>query len=300
MFNSMNFSSERLPSKERKISNDPDGRVRTVCIERTSSLDEWSSNRRTSRNVNLIRVHDEYRPNEAAMTFWSGDRDLTSNGDDSSMLSYNLISKEEADRIYQKLAAINLHGNNLIKRNWTNDEIRLLEFAVDKFCQSSKRSVNTLTTKDWKSIATFIPGRTESQWLYKWKNRVKQKAFTKSTWSTQEDRVLCNIVNQYGSKNWPIIANLLNQEMGEPNKRVGKQWRERWLNHLQPSINKSAWSPEEDLVLLQNHKKFSNQWAKIAKYIPGRTENKLEIKKINLSTQHLRFFLISYQKNKLQ
>lgn len=61
--------------------------------------------------------------------------------------------------------------------------------------------------------------------------------------------------------------------MGEPNKRVGKQCRERWLNHLQPSINKSAWTPEEDLVLLQNHKKFSNQWAKIAKFIPGRTEN---------------------------
>lgn len=61
--------------------------------------------------------------------------------------------------------------------------------------------------------------------------------------------------------------------MGEPNKRVGKQCRERWLNHLQPSINKSAWTPEEDLILLQNHKKFSNQWAKIAKFIPGRTEN---------------------------
>jgi len=109
--------------------------------------------------------------------------------------------------------------------------------------------------------------------LYKWKNRIKQKAFTKTTWSTLEDSILRQIVNSYGSKNWQAIANILNQELGEPNKRIGKQCRERWLNHLHPSVNKSQWTPAEDLLLLENHKKYSNQWAKIAKFIPGRTEN---------------------------
>ena len=84
---------------------------------------------------------------------------------------------------------------------------------------------------------------------------------------------MSRIVHKYGAKNWQNIADLLNREIGKANKRIGKQCRERWLNHLQPSINKGAWTPQEDLVLLENHKAFQNQWSKIATYLPGRTEN---------------------------
>lgn len=265
------YSSERFSSKERKISNDPEGRVRTLSIERSEPNVDCSVKSKIRRDPNAIQIYDELRPSEGAMTFNSGDKESSSNAGDS-IVSFNLISNEEADRIYQRLAAAQNQGVTT-KRNWGHDEVKLLEFAVDKYCQSSNKGVNELSTKDWASIAIFVPGRTETQCLYKWKKRSKQKAFTKSTWSIQEDEHLKNIVNQFGPKNWQSIANTLNREIGQPNKRIGKQCRERWLNQLQPCINKDPWSQTEELVLLETYKRFPKQWAKIAKEIPGRTEN---------------------------
>ena len=55
--------------------------------------------------------------------------------------------------------------------------------------------------------------------------------------------------------------------------RLGKQCRERWLNHLDPSINNGEWTEEEDSVLLAAQAKWGNSWTKIAELLPGRSEN---------------------------
>ena len=44
----------------------------------------------------------------------------------------------------------------------------------------------------------------------------------------------------------------------------------RWHNHLNPEIKKTPWTPEEEKTIIECHKKLKNQWAKIAKYLPGR------------------------------
>jgi myb proto-oncogene protein len=79
----------------------------------------------------------------------------------------------------------------------------------------------------------------------------------------QEDEKIVELVEKYGPAKWSIIAQSL------PG-RIGKQCRERWHNHLNPDINKDAWTTEEEVALMNAHRSHGNKWAEIAKVLPGR------------------------------
>ena len=73
------------------------------------------------------------------------------------------------------------------------------------------------------------------------------------------------------SKNfkWSKISDLLSG-------RLGKQCRERYYNHLDPTLIKSPWTKKEDLLLLQLQSKMGNKWSEIAKTMVGRSENNIK------------------------
>lgn len=54
---------------------------------------------------------------------------------------------------------------------------------------------------------------------------------------------------------------------------IGKSCRLRWFNQLDPRINRSTFSEEEEERLLASHKMYGNKWAMIARLFPGRTDN---------------------------
>lgn len=70
---------------------------------------------------------------------------------------------------------------------------------------------------------------------------------------TQEDEAISKLVKEYGIEDWTKIAYKLKDYLGMQ-RRTGKQCRERWYNHLNPTVNKQPWTDEEEQLLFMHHR----------------------------------------------
>lgn len=88
----------------------------------------------------------------------------------------------------------------------------------------------------------------------------------KTKWTSEEDNILYGGVVKNGPFNWACIAEDL------PG-RSAKQCRERWHNHMNSGLRKGQWTKDEDKVIIQYQESLGNQWSKITKLLPGRSDN---------------------------
>lgn len=122
---------------------------------------------------------------------------------------------------------------------------------------------NKKIKKRWDFIASLLKTKTASQCYYHFNSRnpdIKRK-----NWSDEEDRKILNLFKIHGRK-WEEIARRLKN-------RTGKQVRDRYLNHLDNSVNHSKFSEKEDKQILELYLKHGASWAKISNELGNRSSD---------------------------
>ncbi len=91
----------------------------------------------------------------------------------------------------------------------------------------------------------------------------------KGKFTYEEDAKLIRLVTQFGTDNWIGIA----KKMGNRN---AIQCKGRYKNYLDPNINKSVWTPQEDDLLLNLVSQLGRKWVSMKGHFNNRTDNDIK------------------------
>lgn len=143
-------------------------------------------------------------------------------------------------------------------------------------------AVASCGARNWKLISEIADvGKSDVQCLQRW-TQVLRPGLKKGTWSKDEDHLLVELVDKHKTRSHTepfkecIPWKKIEKDMGG---RTAKQCRERWKLSLDPTINKSMWTPEEDRQLLNFQRELGNSWSQIKDLLgTNRTENSVKLR----------------------
>jgi myb proto-oncogene protein len=88
----------------------------------------------------------------------------------------------------------------------------------------------------------------------------------KCKFTAAEDLQLTDLVQNLGCKNWAAIARQI------PGRNV-RQCRERWMNYVNPNLERTPLTAEEECLLEQKFAEHGARWQFIASFFPDRAKN---------------------------
>lgn len=128
--------------------------------------------------------------------------------------------------------------------------------------------------RDWEPIAKeHGRGKSAKECHERWIRYLKP-GVRKGQWTDQEDAIVIEAVTTSNEQPFTRWSDLAQQLPG----RVGKQIRDRWVNHLNPNINHLPFSREDDLNLWNGHLKLGKRWVEISTkfFKNSRSENHIK------------------------
>jgi len=102
------------------------------------------------------------------------------------------------------------------------------------------------------------------------RSKVASAPVRPSNWTEEQDRLLCEVVGEYGAREWKKIS----QRMGDHGCYfTDVQCLHRWNKVLKPGLKKGPWTEEEDQIvteLVHVHGVGKIKWSQVAEKLPGR------------------------------
>jgi hypothetical protein len=96
-------------------------------------------------------------------------------------------------------------------------------------------------------------------------SQIKQERKRKAVFTKEEDQIILDFVDKFGSTRWERIENFIST-------RTSRQCRERFKNFLSPNIVHKEWTSDEDLLLESLVSQNGRKWSNFVQFFPGRTD----------------------------
>ena len=184
-----------------------------------------------------------------------------------------------------------LHKDHLLDEK-INFQLTLLNRKLTRMNEITTKATSILwTTKEnenlrraisehggnWEKISLKAFGglRTGVQIRQHW-HTVLAPGLKKRRFTDSEDKIVLDLVTNaggiFGNVEWKIVLDMATQLSG----RTTKQIRERYNNHLDPTLNLGEWTVQENALLIRLQKRNENKWSMFAKELTGRTANAIK------------------------
>ncbi|KAE8356816.1 Homeodomain-like protein [Aspergillus coremiiformis] len=146
-------------------------------------------------------------------------------------------------------------------QKWTPGEDKLL-------CREVHNQLTEGRVRDWRSIATKIPGRTNKDCRKRWHN-VLSGGLNKGYWTEEEDKLLTQAVQTRG-ETWTVVADVVKT-------RSADQCAKRWKQCLDPQLDRSEWTELENRRLMEACAVKGRRWKEIQmEHFPTRSRNSIK------------------------
>ena len=140
--------------------------------------------------------------------------------------------------------------------------------ASDSSSSASSSSSSTSTNKKRKAAAS-PKGEADTS-----RRRKTQKRQIRQAWTKAEDQALAAAVKELG-KQWKDVAAQCRQKI-QGFSRTPTRCRDRWVNQVDPNIDWSSFTKEEDEKIVTLVREHGTKWAKIGKELPRRPPNAIK------------------------